>query len=400
MNRQPFQTPPCWWSPKLSPGWVLIWQPLRRRFQVKEQRLLEVEVRGAENICRAMTKHQGVLVTPNHASHADCYAFHGAADELGSCFHFMIAWQVFQRGNWLRRTALRQHGCFSVDREGTDMRAFRQAVDILQSSPHPLVVFPEGEVYHINDRLTPFRDGPAAMALLAARKGNRPVVCVPCAMKYHYIEDPTPELLRLMDELEGTVLWRPRGDLSLPQRIYRLAEGLLALKELEFLGHTGEGPVPERIARLIDGILRRLDERYDVDSSRSTVPERVKALRHKAIEKLESLPEDDPGRRQCGEDLDDLFTVVQAFSYPGNYVSQQPSVERIAETLDKFEEDVLGVTTATIRGARRATVTFGEPIPVEAGRGKKTAAGDLTRLLEQRVQTLLDETPVPVGRTF
>jgi len=368
---------------------------MRRRMQLKEQRLLEVEVRGAENLSGVLAEDCGVLITPNHCSHADCYAIHGAADQLGCCFQFMIAWQVFQRGNRLRRLALRQHGCFSVDREGTDMRAFRQAVEILQSSRHPLVVFPEGEVYHINDRLTPFRDGPAAMALLAARKGKRPVVCVPCAMKYHYLQDPTPELLRLMDQLEQAVLWRPRGDLSLPERIYRLAEGLLALKELEFLGHTGEGPVPERIAALIDSVLRRLDARHGVDTSGSTVPERVKALRHQAIEKMEKLAEDDPQYRQCGEDLDDLFLVVQAFSYPGNYVSEEPSVERIAETLDKFEEDVLGVTTATIRGIRRATVTFGEPIAVEAGRGKKTAPGDLTRLLEQHVQSLLDETPQP-----
>ena len=32
----------------------------------------------------------------------------------------------------LERIMLQQHGCFSVDREGTDMQAFRQAVQILQ----------------------------------------------------------------------------------------------------------------------------------------------------------------------------------------------------------------------------------------------------------------------------
>ncbi|MBN2474836.1 MAG: 1-acyl-sn-glycerol-3-phosphate acyltransferase [Pirellulales bacterium] len=400
MNRQPFQTPPCWWSPKLSPTWVRLWRPVRRRMQRREQRLLQIEVHGAENLRRALGRNQGVLVTPNHSSHADCYAFHGAADQVGCCFYFMIAWQVFQRGSRLRRRALRQHGCFSVDREGTDMRAFRQAVEILQSSSHPLVVFPEGEVYHLSERITPFRDGPAAMALLAARKGRRPVVCVPCAMKYHYIEDPTPELLRLMDDLERAVFWRPRRDLSLPERIYRLAEGLLALKELEFFGTTGSGPVPERIAALIRCVLGTLDNRYGIDSSASTVPERVKALRHRAIETMESLSGGDPDRRQCGEDLDDLFLVVQAFSYPGDYVSQRPSIERIAETLDKFEEDVLGVKTATIRGARRATVCFGEPIDVETGRGRKTVAGDLTRLLEQHGQALLNEIGPPADRDF
>jgi hypothetical protein len=85
---------------------------------------------------------------------------------------------------------------------------------------------------------------------------------------------------------------------------------------------------------------------------------------------------------------------VQLFSYPGNYVAQRPSVERMAETLDKFEEDVLGVPTATIRGERKATVVFGKPIPVAAGRGKNAAA-ELTTVFEERVQALLDESQTP-----
>ena len=390
MNRQPFETPPRWWSPKLSPWWIRFWRPWRKRMQRKEQRLLEVEVRGLGHMRRATAEDQGVLVTPNHPGHADCYAFYAAADQLQCNFHFMIAWQVFQRGGWIRQMSLRHHGGFSVDREGTDMRAFRQAVSILQTQRSPLVIFPEGEVYHCSERVTPFREGPAAMALLAARKGKRPVVCVPCAIKYHYLEDPTPELLRLMDELEEAILWRPRPDLSLQDRVYRFAEGALALKEIEYLGHTGAGPLPERIGEFIGSILGRLDQRYDIDSSGSTVPERVKALRQKAIERFESLPENDPGRKPCGQDLDDLFLVVQVFSYPGNYVAERPSVERMAETLDKFEEDVLRRDTATIRGTRKATVTFGEPITVEPGREKKVNAAELTRLLERQVQGLLD----------
>ena len=102
------------------------------------------------------------------------------------------------------------------------------------------------------------------------------------------------------------------------------------------------------------------------------------------------MDEEDPARQALYEDLDDLFLVVQAYSYPGNYVSEQPSVERIAETLDKFEEDVLGVTTATIRGTRRVTVTFGEPIAVEPRGPNKMTTAALTEILETRVQEMLN----------
>lgn len=71
---------------------------------------------------------------------------------------------------WLQSNILQQHGCFSVDREGTDMPAFRHAVAILKEKINPLVIFPEGEVYHINERVTPFREGPAAIVLTPSKK--------------------------------------------------------------------------------------------------------------------------------------------------------------------------------------------------------------------------------------
>jgi 1-acyl-sn-glycerol-3-phosphate acyltransferase len=390
MNRYDLERPPRWWSPKLSPFWLRLWRPFRRRFQSRGQRLMDVEVQGVEHVQEAVRSGRGVLITPNHSTHADCFAMCGAADQVGQPFYYMVAWQVFARGHWLRRLALRHHGCFSVDREGTDMRAFRQAVEILQSAPHPLVVFPEGEVYHCNDRVRPFREGPAAMGLLAARKGSRPVVCIPCAMKYRYLEDPTPRLLELMGQLEGAVYWRPRPDLNLQERIYRLAEGLLALKEIELLGHTCSGSPSERIARLVEFLLKQLEDRHQVSGAGMTTPERVKALRRRILDQVQQLPDTDPARQACERSLEDVFLAVQLYSYPGDYVSEQPSIERIAETLDKLEEDVLGVPTAAIRGTRRAEVTFGEPIVVEPGRSQKGASHRLTLHLEEAVQQLLE----------
>ena len=78
----------------------------------------------------------------------------------------MIAWQVFARDGWLKAMVLRHHGGFSIDREGTDLSAIRQAREVLQGSKNPLFIFPEGDVYHCNDRITPFREGAAAIALM------------------------------------------------------------------------------------------------------------------------------------------------------------------------------------------------------------------------------------------
>ncbi|HUG89892.1 MAG TPA: lysophospholipid acyltransferase family protein [Planctomycetaceae bacterium] len=419
MDRTQFDKPPRWWGPRLSPAWIRLLRPLRLRMQRRVQRLLDVDVRGIEHLRAAVDAGQGVLITPNHSGHADTFILYHAADQLARPFYFMAAWQVLGLVNPVRRAVLRWHGCFSVDREGTDLTAFKQAVEILQSRPNPLVIFPEGEVYHVNERVTPFREGPATIALSAAKRAERPVVCVPCGIRYFYTSDPTPELLALMDRLEQEIFWRPARELPLPERIYRFAEGMLALKELEYLGQTSAGPLPARVAALADAILQRLEACYGIEAAGRTVPERVKSLRQQVIEKRAALgagegkgtgsrpaspnpataesasvpvpfPSHDADRTRCDDELDDLYFVIQLFSYPGDYVAEKPTIERLAETLDKFEEDVLRRQTATIRGTRRAVVSFGEPVVVDGKARSRDAGPELTRLLEQRVQALLD----------
>lgn len=395
MNPYRMAPPPRWWPPALKPALVRLLRPLRRRRRVRVERVMDVEIHGLEHLQQSLAQGQGVLITPNHATHADPDTMYAVADRAGRPFYFMSTWHVFASHGAIARRVLQWHGVFSVDREGADLRAFKQAVKIVQDEPYPLVIFPEGEVYHSNDRVTPFREGAAVVALSAAKRAKRPIVCVPCALKYEYLEDPTRDLLRIMDELERHIHWRPRPDLPLDQRIYRFAEAAMALKEMEFLDHATAGSLPERTDALAHEILRRLEQRHRIQPEQATVPERVKELRRLSLGLLEGVGEDDPQHKQLNDDLDDLFLVVQLFSYPGDYVAERPTIERLAETLDKFEEDVLGKYSATVRSTRKATVRVGEPVLVEASRKRKAAAQDLTDRLERRVQEMLDSHAAP-----
>lgn len=390
MNRQPFQTPPCWWSPCLSARWMRLWRPMRRLRGMRHHGLSQVEVRGLEHVRGALDDGDGVLITPNHPTHADPFVLVEASEQLGTPFYFMTAWQVFAMTHRLGRRVLRQHGCFSINREGHDLPAFRQAVGILEDQPHPLVVFPEGEVFHLNDRVMPFRRGAATMALRAARRRGRPIAIVPCGMKFLYVTDPTPGLLEVMDRLERHLSLMPRPETSLARRIHRAADEVLHRKELEHLGGPRTGSLRRRSESLLYELLDRLERRYGAIDPCGTVPERVKQLRRRVIAKLESA-EESPQRDTFRRDLDELFLVMQLFSYPTDYLIGQPSLERLAETLDKLEEDVLGVRTAGRRGICRAVLSFGEPVhvgPFDYGPG---AARELTERIQSRVQRLVDE---------
>ncbi len=389
MNIQPYATPPKWWSPNLKPWVIRLWAPFRRRVLRHVQRIVDIQVRGAEHLQSALKTDSGVLITPNHSSHTDPLVMWEIAGRLKTPLYFMAAWQVFAQTHWLRQQEFRWHGCFSVDREAADMRAFRQAVEILQEAAYPLVIFAEGEVYHVNDRVMPFQEGPAAMAITAQKRAKRPVVCVPCGMKFTYTVDPTDELLELMSRLEERILWRPRPQMPLAERIQQFAEGILAVKEVEYTGSPQPGPLPERISSLARFVLDGIEKRYGIAPASAPIPTRVKACRREIIQLFQEPAEAD--LKQAGLDLDDLFMVIQLFSYPGDYVAAKPTIERMAETLDKFEEDILRVPTATIRGERKVVVSFGEPITVERASDKKQSVNTLTERLEHGVQKLLDE---------
>lgn len=398
MDALPYATPPRWWSPNLRPFFVRLLRPVRAWWRLRRERVRAVEVRGLEHLREALGRDQGVVITPNHAAHSDPFVLLRAGDAVGRPFYYMVAWQSFQLLPPFQRWVIRRHGCFSVDREGSDLRAFRRAVQIVRQERHPLVIFAEGEVYHNSDQVATFRQGAAAIALAALRRARRPVVCVPAAIRYRYVEDPTPELTRLVEAMERQFLWRPRSELSLSARLARLAEAVVALRELEFLGHVEQGPFSRRVTALTEAILRPLEQRYGVPPAAADVPERVSRLRRQAIRQKEDAPPDDPRASQAARDLDALHAAVQLFSYANDYPSAEPSVEHLAEIVDKFEEDLLGVTTACPRAARRAVILFGPAVPAAPFQEKADGARALTETLQRKVSGLLDELMAAEGR--
>lgn len=90
-----------------------------------------------------------------------------------------------------------------------------------------------------------------------------------------------------------------------------------------------------------------MEDRYNITVENATLPKRVKMLRREVINILKESDDNNEQRQQAQLDMDDLFFLTQLFSYPGDYVAAEPTIERIAETLDKFEEDVFKVPTAT-----------------------------------------------------
>ena len=109
-------------------------------------------------------------------------------------------------------------------------------------------------------------------------------------------------------------------------------------------------------------------------ASDELAPQRVKRLRQSII-RLAQDANNDVERERLRNAMNDLFLAIQLYSYPGDYLAESPSLERIAETVDKLEEDVLLLNSPRVRGTRRVRIRFGEPLLVPTGARRKGERG-------------------------
>jgi hypothetical protein len=390
------------WPPRPNGIWRKLLTPVRKFFLKRFYAVSEVHLSGTEHLA-AIKPDDGVLLTPNHSHDADPHVMIDVGRQLDNPFYFMAAWQIFKGHKGVDGFVLQRMGAFSVDREGCDRRAIRQAVELLTTGKW-LVVFPEGEIYRTNERLTPLREGVAFMAGTAQKdldkegKGRR-VWVVPTAIRYAYAEDVTPHLEEAMDALEGQMKLRSGKGAPLKERILRFGDAMLTLKEKEQLGRAGHGDLAPRLKALVTSTLDRLETQWlRKTMADDSVSMRVKGLRQNLLEIWldeceDTTPDAAEKRRLARAALDDVQTVMQLYSYPGDYVSEKPTLERMAETIEKFEEDVFGGIVRP-KGRRTAKVLLGHPLDTSTetkGLRPRAAATELTAKLDGHIRALMSQ---------
>lgn len=365
---------------------------LRRKYRIRN-----IHQQGFDEVRRLCAAGHSVMLAPNHSDHSDPHVIMEIARRHRLRPYFMGAREIFEVGP-LSAWALQSMGVFSVDRDGPDLSAIKTAINLIERGGDPLVIFPEGEIYHHHRRLDPLNEGVASILLKGAARlgGGRHAFLVPVAMRFHH--DPsvettfTPRLSRLEDRIG----WTPKPHMPLDERILRLATGVLALKETEYLGTAGQGGIMERLSQLCDRLLSAVETRYPRDAKATTPPERVRALRFRIRRRLldETHPPSPGEREVLLDDLDRVFTALQAHSYIGDYLTENPTTDRRAEMILKLEEDLFGFPTYP--ADRRAEVIAAKPIAVseltESGKiPAKGGAVALTEMLESRLSELLKD---------
>jgi 1-acyl-sn-glycerol-3-phosphate acyltransferase len=366
-----------WWLPgKVRRAWGVQWP----------------EFRGLEHLRASRAAGHGVLIAPNHCRPCDPVVVGLLGVELGQPTYTLASWHLFVQGR-VQRWLMRAAGVFSIYREGMDRESLRAATQYLAEARRPLVIFPEGIVSRANDRLGYLMEGTAFIARSAAKqraKAEPPgkVVVHPVALHYYFGGDLRKAVEPVLDMIETRLGWQPQRDLKLLPRVKKLGDALLAVKEVEYFGHAQPGSVGERLPRLIDRALGPLEEEYRVKPEPVTI-ERVKRLRTAIVPALVTGELPEPERRRRWRQLADCYFAQQLACYPVGYLDGTPTVERILETVERYEEDLTDV--ARVHRPLRVVIQVGEALEVSPERPRGGDGDPLMKQLEDRLTAMLRE---------
>ena len=368
--------------------WPTLLRLLRPRL-LRSDGVTAIECRGVERLRASVAAGHGIMLTPNHCRPCDPFVVASLGYEVGRHVHIMASAHLFMQGR-LKRFLLRRAGAFSIYREGLDREALKCATQIVADARRPLMIFPEGVISRSNDRLNPLMEGTALIARSAAKQraatGGK-VVVHPVAVRYCFEGDLKATVEPMLEAIERRLTWSVQRELPLVERVGKIGGGLLALKEIEFLGAPQTGEFAERIQRLIDHLLCPIEDVWLKGRRESGVVGRVKALRTALVPDLVAGTLSPEEQEQRWALLAKLYLAQQLAFYPAGYFRPEPTPERIMETVERFEEDMNDVVRTV--SPIRAMVDVGEAIEVSTERVRGGEGDPLMTGIERSIEAML-----------
>ncbi len=374
--------------------------------QAKNHRIEELLIQGdRDQIKKLASEGHQFLFVANHPSHSDPQVMTEVMRQLRIPFCFMAAYDVFLRGRFIA-WCMQRLGHFSVDRDGSDRKSIATAMEVLSASDDALILFPEGNVYLTNGRITPLQDGAAFMALRASSKmpEGKTLYIVPVSLDFSLVAAKLGALTARIETLASDSEFSGKLPLHTPSALilelgqHLLKRQLTSLRwdEVPNLNHDLPGELPI----LINQLLQHLEEELSMSPSKGSVSafeaiKRIRARIHK--DKLASYEIDQEGMSQTDlQHLSDIAILVyRLIIYSEPYFSESPTLDRFSETIERLREDFYSAPQKP-HAPRRCTVNIAEPIAADQWllsheSNLKKAIPALTKEIEREIQCMLDK---------
>ena len=388
---KPYQFVPPITSP--WPAKIMLMMGLHKRLLKTHGGVVEVELRNVDRLEASVAAGHGVMMTPNHPRTSDPIVMSEVTAQTGIPFYAMASWHLFNQS--IRDTlTIRAMGAFSVNREGLDKTAIDFAIKVLQEAQRPLLIFPEGTTSRTNDQLMALMEGPAFIARTAAKRrlkadGGK-VVVHPVGIRYLFQGDVEQACEGVLSDIEHKLTWRTPSRKPLVDRIVKIGDALLRLKELQYdVLPESSSSLKQRQNAMVDRLLHPLEDEWIGARSDAGSAIRIKNLRMKIFPELSHNTLEPAERLRRWQQLEETYLAQQVDCYPEDYLTRHPSVDRILETVEKFEEDL--TDKCRIHGNLKVIVDVDEPIEVSPKRDRSAPSDPLMTAIRQRLEAKVSE---------
>ena len=384
---KPYQFVP----PSRSLFWPRVLQPLLPVYLSRLHGVESVELLEVERLRESLDAGHGIMLAPNHCRPPDPMVMAHLGYTVGRPIHVMASWHLFMQSA-VQRWLLPKAGAFSVYREGMDRDALKCATRILTEARRPLVLFPEGVISRTNDQLNYLMEGTVFIARAAARQRAAAtpagkVVIHPVAIRYFFEGDIQQVLVPALEHIERRLSWLPQSGKSLIDRVVKVGEALLTLKEIEYFERPQSGDLKQRLTGLIDHLLVPLEAEWLKGKREDNVVTRVKNLRTVILPEMVAGEIDEAERARRWRQLADIYLAQQLFFYPPGYFSPEPTSEKLLETVERFEEDL--TDRMPVYRPLRAVVQVGAAIAVSPIRERGGEGDPVMAKIRQDLETML-----------
>ena len=394
MQRVVIDEPYVFVPPVYSDWWPTMLRLILRPYLRRSYGIHSIECRHVERLKASLAAGHSIMLAPNHCRECDPVVL-GILGMEADCHLFaMASWHVFKQSRF-QTFMTRRMGAFSLLREGHDRQAIETAIDILVARQRPLIVFPEGGLTRHNDVIEEMMDGPSFIARQAAKrlkKEGKPggVVIHPVATRYAFLGDLDTTLSPDLDTLEKSLSWQPQRHLSIVDRIGRIGQALLSLKEIELEGAASNGNLYTRAERLVEDVLTKLEAKWEVKDNSGNPMARVKRLRTIILPDMMAGKVTPEERASRWRDLTALYHVHNISHYPRDYILREKNYpERVVETVERLQDDF--VDKMEVHAPYHAVIQVGEAIPVGTERVRDELGDPVMAEVRRQLQTMMNE---------
>jgi len=370
----------------------------------RRHRIKAVEPSNPEVVHEALRTRttRRVLFIINHSTHSDPEITVEMHRRLGVRSLFMAAYDVFLR-HPVAAWVMQRGGAFSVDRDVADKQAMAQAIKTLHDGHYALTIFPQGNVYLMNDKIALFLEGAAYFALQAqaALSDEAPdaeeILAIPVSFKTTHMTDQRKTLRAMIAQISATTGVPVTWDGDLAQELKRIGTQLLA-RHLRQRGYDLPGAegkeLPDILEQGAEIIIQGIEKKMDMKArARDSLLDRLRRIR-RSIHRIRTDPDKEPDHAVAASWADEAILAMRVLAYVQVYLAENPTLDRVGERVESVMEDLYSRATPPY-GDRCVRIRFGDPIGltqyVETFKRKaRRATTTLTQTWEDAVQEGID----------